>query len=161
MKFFVKMPDSVQAALSARGVVQENLLYCVKADLDAQGQYLDVYLAFDRDALHCISGLERPPARKSRGAGSFEVQDYDYYPLDTIQNADVVRQVYTAQLVLALSDGSEKALCRFSLGFAAQFEKFKDCLIKSKRGEAIEGNPALAMKKTHSAPSAAASFPTD
>ncbi len=138
MKFFVKMPDSVQAALRARGVLQDSLLYCVKADLDAQGQYLDVYLAFDRESLHCISGLERPPAKKSRGGVSFTVQDYSYYPLDTIQSLDVVRQVYAAQLVLAFTDGGEKAICRFSLGFAAQFEKFKDCLLKTKNGEAID-----------------------
>ena len=59
MKYFDKLSGAVEKAFSCRGVDPENLKYCVKADLDGDGCYYDVYIAFDGEKLYLLSGYDR------------------------------------------------------------------------------------------------------
>ncbi|MCD7889018.1 MAG: hypothetical protein LUG23_03730 [Oscillospiraceae bacterium] len=58
MKHFDALPELVADELYKRGVNTEKLLYCVKADLDGEGKYFDVYVTFDDKELYIISGYE-------------------------------------------------------------------------------------------------------
>ena len=58
MKYFDVIPPLVNEKLSERGVDTDSLLYCVKADLDGEGCYFDVYAAFSKEMLYVISGYE-------------------------------------------------------------------------------------------------------
>ena len=44
MKFFDVLPQLAENELLKRGVMTDELLYCVKADLDGEGGYVDVYI---------------------------------------------------------------------------------------------------------------------
>ena len=46
MKYFDALPELVANELEKRGVITDRLLYCVKADLDGEGRYYDVYVTF-------------------------------------------------------------------------------------------------------------------
>ena len=52
MKFFDVLPQLAENELLKRGVMTDELLYCVKADLDGEGGYVDVYITFTKDPLH-------------------------------------------------------------------------------------------------------------
>ena len=58
MKYFDALPQLVSNELEKRGVITDRLLYCVKADLDGEGKYYDVYVTFTCDTLYVISGYE-------------------------------------------------------------------------------------------------------
>ena len=58
MKYFDILPASVEDELIKRGVSVNRLLYCAKADMDGDGCYLDMYLAFDSEALYILRGYE-------------------------------------------------------------------------------------------------------
>lgn len=48
MKFFDVLPQLAENELLKRGVMTDELLYCVKADLDGEGGYVDVYITFTK-----------------------------------------------------------------------------------------------------------------
>lgn len=58
MKHFDVLPDVVKDSLYKRGVPTDELLYCVKADLDGEGCYIDVYITFTKKSLYIIKGYE-------------------------------------------------------------------------------------------------------
>lgn len=58
MKHFDILADKIGSELLKRGVDTDTLKYCVKADLDGEGKYIDVYLAFNDEILCMISGYE-------------------------------------------------------------------------------------------------------
>lgn len=58
MKYFDALPALVADELKKRGVSTDKLLYCVKADLDGEGKYIDVYVTFTDTDLYVISGYE-------------------------------------------------------------------------------------------------------
>ena len=66
MKYFDILPELVGEELKKRGVPLDQLLYCVKADLDGKGEYYDVYVTFTKDNLYVISGYEEYPDLKKR-----------------------------------------------------------------------------------------------
>ena len=59
MKYFDKLTDSVSEAFSNRAVDIEKLKYCVKADLDHDGCYYDVYITYDEEKLYLLSGYDK------------------------------------------------------------------------------------------------------
>ena len=58
MKFFDVLPQLAENELLKRGVMTDELLYCVKADLDGEGGYVDVYITFTKDTLCILRGYE-------------------------------------------------------------------------------------------------------
>ena len=56
MKHFDILADRIGEELLKRGVDAGTLKYCVKADLDGEGKYIDVYIAFNDDTLCRLSG---------------------------------------------------------------------------------------------------------
>ena len=48
MKFFDVLPQLAENELLKRGVMTDELLYCVKADLDGEGGYVDVYITLQK-----------------------------------------------------------------------------------------------------------------
>ena len=58
MKFFDIIPELVMTELLKRGVMTDELLYCVKADMDGEGGYYDTYITFTKHSLYIISGIE-------------------------------------------------------------------------------------------------------
>lgn len=125
------MPSSVSEALQERGVPVENLLYCVKADLDQEGRYIDVHMTFDRDALYVLQGYDRVDQ------DTFGVIDYEEIPLNHIEELYIDRQIHTARLIIKEGE-TERELARFSLGKSEQFEQFKERLLKTKNNEPID-----------------------
>ena len=51
MKFFDIIPELVMTELLKRGVMTDELLYCVKADMDGEGGYYDTYITFTKHSL--------------------------------------------------------------------------------------------------------------
>ena len=51
MKYFDLLPSAAETELLKRGVMTDELLYCVKADLDGEGCYIDVYITFTHETL--------------------------------------------------------------------------------------------------------------
>ena len=59
MKYFDVLPQMVETELLKRGVMTDELLYCVKADLDGEGKYIDIYITFTRETVSVIKGYEK------------------------------------------------------------------------------------------------------
>ena len=129
MKYFDALPQLVSNELEKRGVITDRLLYCVKADLDGEGKYYDVYVTFTSDTLYVISGYEEYrqisgkeklqekardiPVVKSffktapvREMVSYKVVDFSEYDIAKIKNIFVDRNQNSARLIIAmLKDG--------------------------------------------------------
>ena len=94
MEYFDVMPDPVKNELVKRGVFTDKLLYCVKSDLDAEGNYIDVYLTFTTETLSAISGYEEfgklKRGEKRPVLMDFKTCGYEEYPL-----ADIKRSTLT------------------------------------------------------------------
>lgn len=125
------MPESVKEALADRGVPVKELLYCVKADLDHEGRYVDVHLTFDKNTLYLVQGYDHVKE------DIFQVVRYEELALPDIEKIYVDRHINTARLIVKLKD-KEIELVRFSLGRSEQFEQFKNCLMKTKGNEEID-----------------------
>lgn len=130
MKYFDVLPPLVREKLTERGVNVDNLLYCVKADIDGEGCYYDVYAAFSKETLYVISGYEEfpeipknervketlrgVPVIKNLFKGSYvpemrsyKVVDFSEYEISQIKKAYVDRHQNTARLVLVLLNEGE------------------------------------------------------
>lgn len=125
------MPKCVGEALLKRGVPIEKLLYCVKADLDKEGRYVDVHITFDEHMLYIIEGYDQVAEEL------FKVVSYEEIPFSSITNLYVDRQINTARLILEKEE-HEVEIARFSLGKSEQFEQFKERLLKTQKGEEID-----------------------
>lgn len=152
MKFFDVMPETVKDELTKRGVMTDALKYCVKADLDGEGKYIDVYISFTDETLSVLSGYEEYQKLKRRQNRrtivGFSAFDYSEYPLDTIKRMYVDRYSNSARLMIEANDGEEFSVARFSLGFSDKFEKFCERVNKTVDGEEIDDS-LLEGKKTH------------
>lgn len=131
LKYFYDMPWYVEEAFVKRGVKEEGLLYCAKADLDEEGCYIDVHLTFDKDQLYILKGYEKIDVEQ------FEVESYEEIPLDKIEDLSIYRYSTTAILLMTTKEG-ERPLVRFSLGMSDVFDKFKERLLKTKNKETID-----------------------
>ncbi|MDY2847743.1 MAG: hypothetical protein SOU50_05940, partial [Oscillospiraceae bacterium] len=58
MEFFDVLPRAAEEELLKRGVMTDELLYCVKADLDGEGCFFDVYITFTAETISVLSGYE-------------------------------------------------------------------------------------------------------
>ncbi len=135
MKYFDKLSGAVEKAFSCRGVDPENLKYCVKADLDGDGCYYDVYIAFDGEKLYLLSGYDRLQKRGRHYDAGFDFKDFAEYPVKDIESLTVDRYTYASRLMAKFSDGKDMPLARFSAGFGEKFGQFCrrfECL---KKGE--------------------------
>ena len=120
MKYFDVLPELVKQRLGERGVNVDELLYCVKADLDGEGCYYDVYAAFSAEKLCVISGYEEYAERRDESKAwskkykvpemiTYKVAEYNEYPISKIKKAYVDRHQNTARLVIALfNEGEER-----------------------------------------------------
>lgn len=140
MKFFDVLQPPIEKELLKRGVMTDGLLYCVKADLDGDGCYIDVYITFDKSTVYVISGYEKYQKKESRRAPplSFEVKGFEEYQLKDIKRLYVDRYQNTARLMAERESGEEFSVARFSLGFSDKFEKFCQRVNQTKNGETID-----------------------
>ncbi len=123
LKHFDVLPKLVENELLKRGVMVEDLLYCVKADLDSEGCYNDVYVTFTKDYLYVISGNEEykhvasaqlmkqklfsKKKHAPREMISFTVEDFKEYDISRIKKMYVERHQYSAQLMVSLLNEGE------------------------------------------------------
>ena len=135
MKYFDKLSDAVKEAFLCRGADPDKMKYCVKADLDAEGCYYDVYIAFDDQKLYILSGYDRMKKRGKHYDAGFDFKDYAEYAVSAVEKLYVDRYTYASRLMARFSDARELPLGRFSAGFGEKFEQFCrrfECL---KKGE--------------------------
>ena len=135
MKYFDKLSGAVEQAFSCRGVDPENLKYCVKADLDGDGCYYDVYIAFDDEKLYLLSGYDRLQKRGRHYDAGFDFKDFVEYPVKDIESLTVDRYTYASRLMAKFSDGKDVPLARFSAGFGEKFGQFCRRFECIKKGE--------------------------
>ncbi len=128
MKYFDIMHPEILQQLQKRGVMTDELLYCVKSDLDGEGCYIDTYVTFCKDELYVITGYEKyakkKRSEKAKSLEAFDVTDFNLYELKDIKRLYVDRYQNAARLMAKDVNGKEFALSRFSLGFSDKFEKF-------------------------------------
>ena len=142
MKYFDILSSGVEDAFIKRGVFVNQLLYCVKADMDGEGCYIDQYITFTKDTLHMLSGYETydrvKNKKKLERSSKFEAKEYDSIPIQEIESMYVDRLQNTARLMVKKVDESEVSIARFSLGFAEKFEQFSERVNLTKKGEPID-----------------------
>ena len=152
MKYFDALAALIEEELQKRGVITDDLKYCVKADLDGEGRYIDVYVTFTDKVLSIISGYEHYEKLKRREKrkcmSRFDVSGYEEYELESIERMYVDRYADTARLMIEPKDGEDFPIARFSLGFADKFEKFCERVNKTVKGEPID-DTLLEGVKTH------------
>lgn len=141
MKYFDTLSTAVEDALIKRGVFLEELLYCVKADLDGEGCYVDQYITFTKDTLHVLSGYEtfhRQTNKRNTNGGAFDVTNYESFAIKDLSSMYIDRHQNTARLMVKFEDGVERSIARFSLGYAEKFEQFSKRVNATKKGEEID-----------------------
>jgi len=152
MKFFDVLPELAENELLKRGVMTDELLYCVKADLDGEGCFIDVYITFTTDTLCVLSGYEKygkmKKHQKRKILEAFDVTDYAEYAVADIEEMYVDRYTNSARLMIKDKDGRELPIARFSLGFADKFEKFSARVNCTAKNEPIDDS-LLEGVKTH------------
>lgn len=152
MKYFDVLPERAKTELLKRGVMTDELLYCVKADLDGEGSYIDVYITFTKETLSILRGYEiygkMKRGSKRKNLVDFTVSDYDEYPISGIEEMYVDRYTNSARLMIKDSSGEEFPIARFSLGFADKFEKFSQRVNCTAKNEPID-DTLLEGVKTH------------
>ena len=152
MKFFDVLPELAENELLKRGVMTDELLYCVKADLDGEGCFIDVYITFTPDTLCVLSGYEKygkmKKHQKRKILEAFDVTDYAEYAVADIEEMYVDRYTNSARLMIKDKDGKEFSIARFSLGFADKFEKFSARVNCTAKNEPIDDS-LLEGVKTH------------
>lgn len=158
MKYFDKLSGAVEQAFSCRGVDPENLKYCVKADLDGDGCYYDVYIAFDDEKLYLLSGYDRLKKKGRHYDAGFDFKGFAEYPVKEIECLSVDRYTYASRLMATFSDGRDVPLARFSAGFGEKFGQFCRRFECIKKGETPDDS-AL-EDKLYTARNAAKSIPT-
>ncbi|MCH5324016.1 MAG: ATP-binding cassette domain-containing protein [Eubacterium sp.] len=134
MKYFDKLTDAVASAFAARAVDVDRLKYCVKADMDSEGCYYDVYVTYDEEKLYILSGYDRLVKNRKTFDSAFDFKDYAEYDNADIERLYVDRYQYTCRLIAKMTDGRELPLGRFSSGFSEKFEQFCrrfECLKKN------------------------------
>lgn len=152
MKYFDTMAPVVEEAFLKRGVMPEQMMYCVKADMDGEGCYMDQYITFTSDTIHLLSGYEKfgkvKEKKRGRNMSDFEVQEYSMIPMETLDQMYIHRLQNTARLMVRRVDGKEWPIARFSLGFAEKFEQFAERVNLTRKGEPID-DTLLESQKTH------------
>ena len=152
MKYFDALVYLIEEELQKRGVITDDLKYCVKADLDGEGRYIDVYVTFTDKTLSIISGYEHYEKLKRRekrkSMSRFDVSGYEEHELESIERMYVDRYADSARLMIEPKDGEDFPIARFSLGFADKFEKFCERVNKTVKGEPID-DTLLEGIKTH------------
>ncbi|MCL2013851.1 MAG: ABC transporter ATP-binding protein/permease [Oscillospiraceae bacterium] len=142
MKYFIDVPEPVLSCLKKQGVNTDALLYCIKSDLDCDGNYIDSYLFADKTALYTLSALS---GEEKEGSGIGSYGKVSSTELEKIEDAEIVRDIYTAELYIK-QNGKQSRVCRFSVGYSETFEKFKDRLLKLKKSEPIDDTVLEQMK---------------
>ena len=152
MKYFDTLSTAVEDAFIKRGVFVDQLLYCVKADMDGEGSYIDQYITFTKDTLHILSGYETynrvKNKTKKESISKFEVKEYESIPIEEIDSMYLDRLQNTARLMVKKEDGKEISVARFSLGFSEKFEQFSERVNLTKKVEPID-DALLENQKTH------------
>ncbi len=142
MEFFDVLPRAAEEELLKRGVMTDELLYCVKADLDGEGCFFDVYITFTAETISVLSGYEiyRKMTRreKKQKLESFEVHGYEEYSISDVEKMYVDRYVNTARLMILDKNGRDFPIARFSSGFSDKFEKFSKRVNCTAHGEPID-----------------------
>lgn len=138
MEFFDKLSDGAEKALINRAVNPEGLLYCLKLDMDENGNFLDTYLVFDKEKLCAVSGLDRIIRNRKKYSSEFEFSSYEEYPTGELRELYIDRYRHTARLMGKFADGSEKMIGRFSVGFSEKTEQFAKRYNQTVKGEEID-----------------------
>jgi ATP-binding cassette subfamily B protein len=141
LKYFDKIPAPVEDELIKRGVSINNLLYCVKADMDGEGCYYDCYITFNKDTLYIISGYETysritKKTDKSRLI-SYEVKDFSELLVNQIEDMYIDRHQNTARLIVKEKE-KEYPIARLSIGYSDKFEKFAERVNLTHKEEKID-----------------------
>lgn len=151
MKYLDVIPTPVEDELIKRGVSVNQLLYCVKSDMDGEGCYFDMYLAFTKDTLHMISGYEKYNKLSSKKDKSnfmtYEVAEYRYIAIEKIEEMYLDRNQNTARLMVKEKE-EEYPIARLSLGYAEKFEQFATRINLTHKKEKID-DTLLEGIKTH------------
>lgn len=135
------MSEGVQKALSDRAVDVEKLKYCVKCDMDAQGMFLDTYLAFDGENLYAVSGYDRIAKNKKDFKNTFDFSAYSEYKMSELYEIYVERYRYSACIMGKTKENdTEKiiTICRFSIGFSEKVEQFCKRFNAAVKGETLD-----------------------
>ena len=138
-RYFVRLPDAVREVFKTHQIEPSDLLYAMMGDLDGSGNFYETYVAFDHTAIYTVSGQSEPGESASDKPG-FSLEKFERFELDRFEDAFLVQDVYTARFCIRY-DGAEYTLCRFQAGGISRFEKFRERLIKTKKGEPIDDTP--------------------
>lgn len=104
MRYFYKLTPEIEEQFTQRAVDMQKLLYCVKADMDGEGKYVDVYITFDKENLYILSGAETLEKKGHRLIPHFNFERYDVYPLTGVTELYIDRYRNTARMMAKLAD---------------------------------------------------------
>ncbi|MCL2106293.1 MAG: ABC transporter ATP-binding protein/permease [Oscillospiraceae bacterium] len=138
-----RLPEEVLTLLEARGLSTRDFLFCATGDMDPEGNYAAVWLAFDAKGVYLAFGRERVTKKKGnkRLALSYELDSLQAIPMEDIGRLKVERYVATGRLILVDKGGAEGeegkdiALSRFSIGLTGDMQRFCDCVNACKEGK--------------------------
>ena len=124
-----KLPPQVLKLLEKENLHTEDFIACAVGDMDNEGNYCSLWAAFDAKGLYLAFGHEH--VQKKRGNkrldATYTLEKLECTPLDDIEKLKTEQYVTTGRLI-AVIDGQDVSLARFSLGRLGDLQRFCDCV---------------------------------
>ena len=138
------LPERLLPVFISRGISPDALKTFEYADMDKDGRYADIWIAFDGENLYVVTGKDRIVRRRTRSVPdlTYEVSGFELYPVKDFDSLTVERFISSARLMgvkKAAAEGEEDTcteIVRFSLGVASRIDKFTRNYRRFKEGRA-------------------------
>jgi ATP-binding cassette subfamily B protein len=139
-----KIPQHIRDVYEKKSINIDNLIACEYSDMSKNGEFADVWLAFDKEYLYIMKGYDKVVKKKGnqRLKVIYELISFDLIPLEKIKKLEIERFISTARLVSydtneSTGDVTTEIVC-FSLGAANKVEKQVRRFNTFKEGKPIE-----------------------
>jgi len=123
-----KFPPEVISLLEAEQLDCEDFISCATGDMDNEGSYCCLWLAFDAKGLYLAFGQEEVQKRRDRKrlGVKYKLDRLECIPYEDIDKLKTEQYVTTGRLI-AVKDDVDTALTRFSLGRLGDIQRLVDC----------------------------------
>ena len=122
------LPEPVLELMGKQGLCTKEFILGVTGDMDNDGNYLSVWIAFDKQGLYLAFGEETVKNRKrgKRPEFLYRLDRLETLPAGEIEKLKVERYVTTGRLIM-VENGEDMPLARFSIGLCDKMQRLCDC----------------------------------
>lgn len=143
-------PREVLCLLEKEGLRTEHFLFGTEGDMDNEGRFCSSWLAFDEKGLYVAFGSAQIGRKKGnkRLETAYSLTSLQSIPFTEIEELKTEKYVSTGRLI-AVQDGEDVAVTRFSVGCLAAMDDFCRCFNEYKKKNDISAFGKLAKDRLY------------